>query len=58
MIRVISTQNLDAARILEGAIKVQSEETWEEEEEKSRRKVNVTVHGLSEPQAESHRSGK
>jgi len=51
MIKVIGTQQSDAAKILEGAIKMQAEETREEEEEKRKRKVNAIVHGLMEPQA-------
>ena len=52
---VITTQGqqMDAAKILEGAIKTQTEEARREDEEKTKRKVNVIVHGLKEPTATS-----
>ena len=48
MMKAIGTQQFDAAKILEGAIKIQNEEVREEEEEMKKR-VNVIVHGLGEP---------
>jgi len=49
MMKVIGTQQFDAAKLFEGAIKIQTEEVREEEEEMRKRKVNVIVHGLGEP---------
>jgi len=49
MMKVIGTQQLDTAKLLEGAIKVQTEEARAEEEERTKRKANIVVHGLSEP---------
>jgi len=51
MIKVIGTQQFDTAKILEGAIKMQTEEARDEEDERRRRKVNIIVHGLGEPTA-------
>jgi len=53
VMKAIGTQQFDAAKILEGAIKIQTEETREEEEDMRRRKVNVIVHGLGEPKGTS-----
>ena len=50
MMKVIGSQQFDAAKILEGAIKIQTEEVREEEEEMRKRKENVIVHGLGEPE--------
>jgi len=51
VMKAIGSQQLDAAKLLEGAMKTQNEEAHEEEEEKRKRKVNVIVHGLKEPGA-------
>jgi len=53
VMKAIGSQQIDAVKILEGAIKTQTEETRKEDEEKSKRKVNVIVHGLKEPTATS-----
>jgi len=49
MMKAIGAQQSDTAKILEGAIKIQTEEAREEEEQMRKRKVNVIVHGLGEP---------
>ena len=49
MMKAIGTQQFDAAKLFEGAIKIQTEEVREEEEEMRKRKVNLIVHGLGEP---------
>ena len=51
MMKVTGSQQFDAAKILEGAIKIQTEEVRDREEEEMRkRKENVIVHGLGEPE--------
>jgi len=53
VMKAIGSQQLNAAKLLEGAMKTQNEEAREEEEEKRKRKVNVIVHGLKEPEAKN-----
>ena len=51
VMKAIGSQQLNAAKLLEGAMKTQNEEAHEEKKEKRKRKVNVIVHGLKEPEA-------